>query len=318
MISINKNAVKIVKEVIENADNLGVKVSKTKAGVTIIDMGLDCPGSWEAGILLTRITIGDLGIVKLGEFPIKDYTLASADVYVKEPLIACVASQIAGWQLGEGEFATIGSGPARAIAAVESDFYMNMTPYRDKHDEVVLSIQDVKLPDETLGLIVAEKCNVKPEDVYLAVAPSTALVTAIQVSARTIEQTCHKMYKKGFDVSKVVCARGTAPIPPIVLDEVKAMGRLNDALLYGGIAEFWVDASDDEIAEVVDKLVSQYSSPYYGALFGDVFEKANCNFYEIDHDFHCVAKIQIHNVRTGKAFTSGEIRYDILKESFFS
>jgi methenyltetrahydromethanopterin cyclohydrolase len=102
------------------------------------------------------------------------------------------------------------------------------------------------------------------------------------------------------------------------MDEVKAIGRINDAILYGGEAEFWVDATDEEIATVIESLVSKTSSPYYPELFGVVFERAGRDFYKIDHDFHSIAKLQIHNVRTGSSFVAGEINYDVIRESFLS
>ena len=126
------------------------------------------------------------------------------------------------------------------------------------------------------------------------------------------------MHEKGFDVSKVINARGRTPIAPLVLDEVKAIGRINDAILYGGDAEFWVDAADEEIAAVIEKLVSKTSSPYYPELFGVVFERAGRDFYQIDHDFHSIAKLQIHNVRTGRSFVAGEINFDVIRESFLN
>jgi methenyltetrahydromethanopterin cyclohydrolase len=102
------------------------------------------------------------------------------------------------------------------------------------------------------------------------------------------------------------------------MDEVKAIGRINDAILYGGEAEFWVDADDKEIADVIEKLVSKTSSPYYPELFGVVFERAGRDFYVIDHDFHSIARLQIHNIRTGKSFVAGEINYDVIQESFLN
>jgi methenyltetrahydromethanopterin cyclohydrolase len=193
-----------------------------------------------------------------------------------------------------------------------------MTPYRDRNDEVVLCIQDVRYPEDSIALEVASACDVPPENVYLLIAPSASIVGGIQVSARMIEEVCHKMHANGFEVSKVVNARGRTPIAPLVLDEVKAMGRINDAILYGGETEFWVDASDEEIAAVIEKLVSKTSSPYYPELFGVVFERAGRDFYKIDHDFHSIAKLQIHNVRTGKSFVAGEINYDVIRESFLN
>jgi methenyltetrahydromethanopterin cyclohydrolase len=317
--SINQLAVKVVKEIIARKEEIGVKVIQMKCGTTLIDMGLHAKGSNEAGILFTRVTLGDMATVNLGTWKLNDdYSFGSVELFVAEPLIACLASQIAGWQLGVGEFATIGSGPARAQAVIPTDAYLNMTPYRDRNDEVVLCIQDIRYPDDSIALEVAKACKVPPEDVYLLIAPSASIVGEIQVSARMIEEVCHKMHEKGFDVAKVVNARGRAPIAPLVLDEVKAIGRINDAILYGGDAEFWVDARDDEIPAVIEKLVSKTSSPYYPELFATVFERAGRDFYKIDHDFHSIAKLQIHNVRTGKSFVAGEINYDVIKKSFLN
>lgn len=315
--SINQLAVQLVKEIVTREDELGVKVIRMACGATLIDMGLQVKGSNQAGILFTRVTLGDMAIVNLGSWRLDDEILfGSVELFVSEPLVACLASQIAGWQLGEGEFATIGSGPARAQAAIPSDLYLNMTPYRDHYKEVVLCIQDIRYPDDSIAREVANACQVPPENVYLLLAPSASIVGSIQVAARMVEEVCHKMHEKGFDVAKVVNARGSAPIAPLVLDEVKAIGRINDAILYGGETEFWVDATDDEIDNVVDKLVSKTSSPYYPDSFADVFERAGRDFYKIDHDFHSIARIQIHNVRTGKSFTAGEINYDVIRKSF--
>ncbi len=318
-ISINRLAIQVVKEIIARQEEIGVKVIPMQCGATLIDMGLHAKGSYEAGILFTRVTLGDLGIVKLGTWNLDEkHSFGSVEMFITEPLIACLGSQIAGWQLGQGEFATIGSGPARAQAAIPSDPYLDMTPYRDRHTEVVLCIQDIRYPSEAIALEVARACQVSPENVYLLIAPSASIVGSIQVAARMIEQVCHKMHEKGFEVSKVVNTRGVAPIAPLVLDEVKAIGRINDAILYGGEVEFWVDAEDAELEPLVNKLVSKTSSPYYPELFGVVFERCHRNFYEIDHDFHSIAKIQIHNIRTGKCFTAGEINTDVIRKSFLS
>lgn len=317
MVSLNKRAMVVVREIIDDAEALGCKVFKMECGVTVVDMGLECKGSWKAGMLFTRACLGDMAQVQLGTFRLNDdYSFSAVEVYTEQPVVACMASQIAGWKLGEGEYATIGSGPARALAVVESDWYFSMTPYRDKHDEAVLCIQDVKYPDERIGLQVAEACGVKPEDTYLLIAPSTCIVTSMQVSARIIEQVCHKMYEKGFDASQIVMARGRAPIAPVVTDELKTMGRINDALIYGSETEFWVDSTDAAIAKVIHQLAGKTSSPNYNELFEEVFDKAGRDFFYVDHDVHSIGKIQIHNINTGKAFTAGEVNYSLLERSF--
>jgi methenyltetrahydromethanopterin cyclohydrolase len=287
MLNLNKRAMVLVKKVIEDADALGCIVKKMDCGVTVIDMGLNCKGSWEAGLLFTRISLGDLAKVQLGNFRLNDeYSFSSMEVFVEQPLVACMASEIAGWKLGEGEFATIGSGPARAIAHVKSDWYFEMTNYKEENDEAVLCIQDIKYPDEKIGLEVAKACGVKPENTYLLIAPSTCLVTSMQVSARIIEQTTHKMFEKGFNAGQIVVARGSAPIAPVVKDELKTMGRINDALIYGSEVEVWVDSTDDKIAKLIHQLVSKTSSPNYDESFETIFDKAGRDFFYVDHDVH--------------------------------
>ena len=58
---------------------------------------------------------------------------------------------------------------------------------------------------------VAKACKVKPEDTYILISDSTCVVASIQVSGRMLEQTCHKMFEKGFDAGQIVMIRGTAP-----------------------------------------------------------------------------------------------------------
>ena len=199
-----------------------------------------------------------------------------------------------------------------------SDWYFEMTDYKDDYDKAVLCIQDVKYPSNEIALEVANACHVKPEDTYILMSPSTCVAASIQVSARMLEQTCHKMFEKHFDPAQIVMIRGKAPIAPVVKDELKTMGRINDALIYGSEIEVWVDAEDKDIAKVIHQLAGKTSSPNYGELFEDVFKDAGCDFFYVDHDVHSVGKIQIHNVNTGRAYCAGEINYEALERSFLN
>ena len=50
------------------------------------------------------------------------------------------------------------------------------------------------------------------------------------------------------DVNQVVSGFGTAPLPPPAKDDMAAIGRTNDAILYGGRATVFVDADDAQLA----------------------------------------------------------------------
>ena len=320
MIHINKRVMKSINQAVEEREALDISYAEMPCGAHLLDFGITVKGTWESALLFTRLTIGDLGTVTLGRWELdENYSFSCIDLFVSHPLIACLGSQIAGWQLSDGEFATIGSGPARAVAAVASDPYLAMTPYRDTDAaDVVLCIQDTRLPTDALALSVAQACGVTPEHVYIAIAPSACIVGSVQVAARMLEQCCHKMYEHGFAVSQIVHCRGRAPIAPVCNDEIIAMGRINDAILYGGEAEFWVDAADDALHTIADSLVSCSSSPEYGKSFGQIFTESGKNFYHIDHEVHSIAVIQLHSVRTGLSVRVGEINREVLKKSFLT
>ena len=112
MLSLTENVMGVIREILADPEAIGCKVHKLGCGATVVDMGLECKGSWKAALLFTRATLGDLAIVQLGNFKLNDeYSFAAVEVFLEQPMIACMASEIAGWSLGQGEYATIASGP---------------------------------------------------------------------------------------------------------------------------------------------------------------------------------------------------------------
>jgi methenyltetrahydromethanopterin cyclohydrolase len=313
--SINKITMKLVRRAIEEADRLDIGVSRLPCGATVLDMGVEHNGGWEAGRLFSEITMGGLGTATFGRFLLGDVYLPSIDVYVDRPLIATFGSQIAGWQLSSGAFSIIGSGPARSQARIKTDSYVHHIDYQDHSDEVVLCLQMDSLPTDELALEVARACGVAPENVYLPVASNTSVVTSAQVSARSVEQTIHRLQEEGFPLDAILWAWGTAPVAPVADDKLKTMGRINDALLYGGVSDFWVRTTDEICESTVKRVVSE-ASRLYGQTFADIFVQHNRDFYQIDHDIHAPARVHIHNTTTGRSFAAGRVRYDLLEETF--
>jgi len=311
----NKITMKLVRRAIEDADRLDIGVNRLPCGATVLDMGVEHSGGWEAGRLFSEITMGGLGAATFGRFMLGDIYLPSIDVYVDRPLIATFGSQIAGWQLSSGAFSIIGSGPARSQARLESDSYVHHTDYRDRHDEVVLCLQMDELPTDELALEVAQACGVAPDRVYLPVASNTSIVTSIQVSARSVEQTIHRLQEEGFPLESILWAWGTAPVAPVADDKLTTMGRINDALLYGGVSDFWVRTTDEACEKVIRRIVSE-ASGLYGQTFADIFVQHNSDFYQIDHDIHAPARVHLHNTATGRSFAAGRVRHDLLEETF--
>jgi len=63
MMSINREAMKIVRRVLEAPEPLGVHVIRLGNSATVLDMGQRAPGGWTAAKYYTLITLGGLGEV---------------------------------------------------------------------------------------------------------------------------------------------------------------------------------------------------------------------------------------------------------------
>lgn len=318
MISVNREAMKVVREILANADALGSGVEVLSNGATVIDMGLEHPGGWRAARLYTLVSIAGLGEVSYEPFVLGEKTLSAVRVMIDHPVEACVASQIAGWRLEEPgkEHAAILAGPGRALNRVNPDHYLEWVEYRDEHHESVVAIQTSEPVPPSLAETIASSCRVSPNDLYILIAPNRSLVCAVQVAARIVEQTIHRMAEEEFDVELVRHATGFGVIPPLVDDDLISMGRINDSLLYGGISTMYVDSDDKTCAKLATRIVSE-ASEAYGRPFVEIYEDADRDFYNIPIDLHSPAEVHINNLATGNTFSAGQINYEILAQSFF-
>ena len=92
--------------------------------------------------------------------------------------------------------------------------------------------------------MLAQKAGLEPSQLTLVAAPTASIAGGVQIIARILETGLHKMDALGFDVKKVVSGIGTAPLPPVATNDLRAIGRTNDCILYGGQARFLIDAAD--------------------------------------------------------------------------
>ncbi len=318
MISINAEAMKTVEIILLEADSLGVKVERMNNGATIIDMGLNVKAGWRAASLYTIVTLGGLGEVSYEPFAVAGRALTAVRVMIDHPIEACIASQIAGWRLEQAgkEHAAILAGPGRALNRISRDHYFDWTDYRDIHHEAVVAIQISEPISPDMAELIASSCDVAPEDLYILIAPSRSLVCAVQVAARIVEQSIHRLVEEGMDPLALCYAYGFGVVPPLVDDDLISMGRINDSLLYGGIANITVDADDEICAHVVPRSVAE-ACDAYGRPFLEIYEDAGRDFYEIPNDLHSPAELHVNNLRTGNTFSAGHINYDVLEASFF-
>jgi methenyltetrahydromethanopterin cyclohydrolase len=180
----------------------------------------------------------------------------------------------------------------------------------------VLCLETRDAPGAAVAEFVAEKAGVAPSALTLVFAPTASVTGSVQIAARVVETALHKLHELGFDVRQVVAGYGSCPLPPVAGDDMKALGRTNDAVLYGGQVHLNVDAEDDALRELVERLPASASKDY-GEPFGKVFKDAEYDFYRIDPLLFSPAFIRLTNVASGRSFEAGHVNLEVLERSFW-
>ncbi|NLI91664.1 MAG: methenyltetrahydromethanopterin cyclohydrolase [Peptococcaceae bacterium] len=310
-LSPNQQAFPFVRQLLARPEQL--KVAKKIIGkATVIDCGINVPGSWEAGVIFANVCLGGLAKVSLLWADFSGLHWSAVEVTTDHPVRACLASQYAGWAIKKDKFFAMGSGPARAVAQTE-ELFTKLGGYKDSSEIVVLCLEGNKLPTEEAVNLIAEKCGY-PADLYILIAPTASVVGSVQIAARSVETGLHKLMELGYDLSLIESGRGIAPVPPIGENDLNALGRTNDAILYGTTVHYTLDDEDENLLALVNKVPS-HSSQDYGAAFQELFERYG-NFYDIDPLLFSPAQVWLCNKRSGNSFGSGKIRPDLLAKSF--
>ena len=313
-ISVNQEALQLVRTLCDQADKYGVKVSRTSLGALQIDAGIDALGGYSAGRIITEICMGGLGRASISSMMFGGITLPAVSVYTDHPAVSTLGSQLAGWRVKFDDYVAVGSGPARALALKPKSIYREIG-YKDESSEAILVLETSKEPPEEAVSLVAKSCNVSPKNLYLILVPTSSTTGFTQIAGRAAETGIHKMASLGFDPKTIRNAWSCAPILPIHPDYVEAMGRSNDAILYGGSAYYNVYCEDEKaLEEIVPKAVSS-SSEQYGRPFSEIFREAGMDFYKIDPGLFAPAQITVNNLKTGRTFTAGEINHKVIKKS---
>lgn len=313
--SINALAQPHVAALLQDAARLRIGVEKHATGCRIVDAGIDHPGGLEAGRRIAEICLGGLGEVRL---------LATADrwplrvsVVTADPVLACLGSQYAGWSLSAGEgkakFHALGSGPGRSLSVKEELF--KELAYRDESQTTCLVLEVDKVPPEAVVEKVTHDCGIAPEGLTFILTPTRSIAGVVQIVARVLEVALHKVHTLGFPLDRVLDGAGSAPLPPPAPDFLNAMGRTNDAIIFGGAVELFVDTGDEAARDLAQRLPSSACGDY-GRPFAQVFKEVQYDFYKIDANLFAPACAVVCNVKTGNVFRAGEIDAALLAASF--
>jgi methenyltetrahydromethanopterin cyclohydrolase len=325
-VSVNAHSQPIVKYLIAYADKLRLHVDRLANGCTVVDAGIQAPGGLEAGRLIGEICMGGLGTVTFthtNAFPRWPLTV---HVHTSNPVIACLGSQYAGWSLshgeGKGAFYALGSGPARAMATkikdgkeepVE-DLYKELG-YRDESSETAIVMEVDKVPPIEVTDKIARACKLDPSHLTVILTPTSSLAGGVQVVARVLEVALHKAHALHFPLANIVDGTGCAPVPPPHPNFIKAMGRTNDAILFGGRVHLFVKGSDEAAETLANELPSSVSRDY-GKPFAEIFKEYKYDFFKIDAMLFSPASVIVTAVDSGRSFHAGEVDETLLERSF--
>ena len=325
---LNASAINALKAATNNFADLGI--ARTTIGLaSIIDCGVETPGSDAAGVLMAHIAMAGLGEVtleapespRLFTKPCGDETTNEGDVWKRpvvsvvsrSPVAACLASQYAGWKVSVAGYHAMASGPIRAAIGKEPLF--DQIGLREQPDAVIGLLEASSLPSAEVVAALAEAAGVPADRLTLLVAPTASPAGTLQVVARSLETALHKLETLGFDLSLIVAGRGRCPLPPVADDDLSAIGRTNDAVLYGSHVVLEVLA-DEALLDAVGAAMTSSASPDHGKNFASLFEAAGGDFYAIDPAIFAPAVVDLFNPQTGDCLRFGQLEVDLVRKSF--
>lgn len=322
--SLNERASRVADLLVHNAALCRVKAEKIHGMARWIDCGIETSGGIAAGLALARICMADLADITIVQSHISGIDRPIVQVSTDHPVAACLLSQYAGWALSEGKFFAMGSGPMRAAACKEE--LLTSLNYSEKPDRVIGVLECRKRPPDSIIEKIAIDCKISPDRLTLAAAPTASVAGGIQVVARSVETALHKLVELKFDLSRIVSAQGWAPLPPVAKNDMDAIGRTNDAVLYGATviiqvtgADFPEDPGCNDISQSLTEIgrhLPSSASRDYGEPFGEIFKKYNYDFYQVDPGLFAPARVIFENIETGRSHEFGKIRADLLSDSF--
>jgi methenyltetrahydromethanopterin cyclohydrolase len=303
-LSLNDRAAHLVDAAIADALALRIGVTRAADGYTLVDCGHSHLGGTEAGLRLARICLA--GLAEASLVPSGRPSLPwSVLVRTSHPVLACLGSQYAGWHLAIADGAALmGSGPARALARQEPLF--QDLPHEERASRAVLVLEGDTPPDHHAARGVAQTCDLPQTAVTLLHAPTGSLAGTVQIAARVLECAVQKARHLGFPLADLADAIGTAPVAQPHPDTRTAMGRANDAIIYGGRVQLFV-GGDRAAARNLARALPSGTAPGWGQSFAELFEAAGGDFARIDPNLFSPAEVAVTALATGETFRSGRV-----------
>jgi methenyltetrahydromethanopterin cyclohydrolase len=308
MDSLNRMALELADEALEFAEELRIGAAESANGATVLDFGVEHPGGLEAALLLAELQTAGLATLQTRMDEVAGAPLPHVELVADDPAIPLLCAQKAGWELSVGDFEGLGSGPARALIAEETEFAQ--LGYTDAFDFAVLAVESETLPDAEVAARVAERADVDPGSLYLAAYPTASIAGSVTMAARAAELALFRLAELGYDPADVLTASASAPVAPVADAEDAAIARTNDAVAYGGQVHLTVDSDFDAFDRVASTATAEYGRP-----LGEVYAEAGWDFEAVDPGAFAPAQVTV-SVVGGPTTVHGDVSEEILAESF--
>jgi methenyltetrahydromethanopterin cyclohydrolase len=312
---LNARAVAIADTVVASLGEYRGKLYQLPSGARVIDLGIDAPGGFAAGQAMASMCMGGLGHINFQQLTIGGESYQGVEVWTDFPAIACMASQYAGWAIKVEKFFAMGSGPIRSLCRVETELFGKLH-YEETSTSGLVVLETRAHPTDSVAIYIASRSKIQPANLTIVVAPTASAAGGVQIVARVLETGMHKLDALGFDITKVVSAIGSAPVPPAAKDDLRAIGRTNDCILYGGEARFVIDAPDETLKMLATQLPAAASIDY-GTPFYETFQRYNGDFYKIDPRLFSPAEVWLTSATTGETFHGGHLNPEVLRSSLY-
>jgi methenyltetrahydromethanopterin cyclohydrolase len=316
-LNLNELSLKIVDQMIERKAELRIEVMKGYKGATLIDIGVNTPGSYESGLMAAKIGLGGLGLINLRHAGYGDLILPEVFVALDFPALATLGVQFAMWRIDHGSYSAIASGPSRLLIRDPPDIY-EMLGYEEQSDKTVVLLEGDGIPPKEVVKEASSVCRINPDQLYFVLAPANSVAGATQIASRATEVAVLSMYRLGYNVAHIYHSTGTAPVPPVHPDSQRSVGRSNDGLLHASRINLSVKTDDDaefeKLQELLPKTVSSTSN-VHNAPFYDIYEKAEFQFANLPAGFFRVAEITLNDIRTGKIIQVGKRNIELYLKS---
>src|SRR5207247_2529588 len=133
-------------------------------------------------------------------------------------------------------------------------------------------------------------------------------------AARGGEVGLHTADARGLVATNGVARLASARLPPVAENDLEAIGRTNDCILYGGQARYTVNADGAELTALVPKIPAAASKDY-GTPFYEIFKRYDGDFYRIDPLLFSPAEVWLTIVESGKTYHAGHLNPEVLRAS---